>query len=152
MSVVIAASNPQRQADHLSSRVEHPADSLEYRFRHSPRFCAKVTPMSAVLNYIIARHAWQAFLRSVAASLLLRAVGGGFFRQYQFPLCPIHLHRQLVQVQIGPEGGELFRWQFGHEAEGGCGHIGAVFLECHPVPVEFLQGAPCGIAAAWISQ
>jgi len=70
-----------------------------------------------------------------------------FLHEYQFPLLPIYLHRQIVRLQSSPERGEFFRWQFVHEAEGGRGQVGAVFLERQRAPVEFLRRAAGGVGA-----
>src|ERR1017187_3989128 len=67
------------------------------------------------------------------------------FPENHLPLLPTYLHRQIVRVQTVPECREFLGRQFVHEAEGGRGQVGAVFLESHPAPVEFLRRAAGGI-------
>ena len=81
------------------------------------------------------------------SSFSLCRIRGRFLHEHQFSLLPNHLHRQIIRVQSVPERGEFFRWQFVHEAEGGRGQVGAVFLKRQPAAVEFFRRAAGGVGA-----
>ena len=76
-----------------------------------------------------------------------RPIRRRFFHQHQLFLLAIDCDWQLARVQLAPEVGDVVGGQFIHEAQGGRGEVGAVFLESDPAPVESFCRPAGGVGA-----